>query len=247
MLPPVCLPNKTNDKSRAVATVSFMSTTSQHLSQTTRTRVRRHAERARTDRRDLYAVLDAGRICHLGVVVDGSPVVLPTSYGRVGDTLYLHGSSANRSLEAAHEHEVCVTVTHFDGLVCARAAFNHSVNYRSAVVFGVAHLVNDDAERLAALRAVTEQLIPGRWDALRAPSRKELAATSVLAVPLAEASVKVRTGPPKDDPADLGSAVWAGVVPARLAFGVPEPDPALAQATPVPAHIRALAPPAAGG
>ena len=218
-----------------------MSTTSQPLSQTPRTRVRRHAERARTERTDLYAVLDAGRICHLGVVVDGSPVVLPTSYGRLGDTLYLHGSSANRSMDAADGHQVCVTVTHFDGLVCARAAFTHSVNYRSAVMFGVARLVQDDAERLAALRAVTEQLIPGRWESVRAPSRRELAATSVLAVPLAEASVKVRTGPPKDEPADLGSAAWAGVLPARLVFGEPEPDPALEPATPVPGHIRELA------
>jgi uncharacterized protein len=224
-----------------------MSTTSQHLSQTTRTQVRRHPERARTDREDLYAVLDAGRICHLGVVMDGSPVVLPTSYGRLGDTLYLHGSSANRSIDAADGHQVCVSVTHFDGLVCARAAFTHSVNYRSAVVFGVARLVKDDAERLAALRAVTEQLIPGRWDSVRPPSRKELAATSVLAVPLAEASVKVRTGPPKDEPADLGSAAWAGVVPARLVFGEPEPDSALDGAAEVPWHIRALASRAAGG
>src|SRR6516225_10792813 len=176
-----------------------MSTQNLTLSPTGRTLVRRHSERARTDRADLFAVLDAGMICHLGVVVDGSPVVLPTAYGRVGDTLYLHGSSANRSLHAADGHEVCVTVTHLDGLVCARAAFSHSVNYRSAVVFGTARIVTDEAERLAGLRAVTEQLIPGRWDTLRPPTRKELAATSVLAVPLTEASVKVRTGPPHDE------------------------------------------------
>jgi nitroimidazol reductase NimA-like FMN-containing flavoprotein (pyridoxamine 5'-phosphate oxidase superfamily) len=211
------------------------------LSPTERTRVRRHAERARTDRADLYAVLDAGMICHLGVIVDGYPVVLPTSYGRRGDTLYLHGSSANRSLAAAGGQQVCVTVTHVDGLVCARAAFAHSVNYRSAVVFGTARTVTDPAERLAGLEAVTEQVIPGRWAAVRAPSRKELAATTVLAVPLAEASVKVRTGPPKDEPEDVASGRWAGVVPARLVFGAPEPDPAVPPGTPAPEHLAALA------
>ena len=179
-------------------------------------------------------------ICHLGVVIGGSPVVLPTAYGRRDDTLYLHGSSANRSLLAADGQQVCVTVTHLDGLVCARAVFSHSVNYRSAVVYGVATLVTDHAERLAGLRAVTEQLIPGRWEAVRAPSRKELAATAVLALPLTEASVKIRTGPPADDPADLTSAVWAGVVPAAVMFGAPQPDPALHPGIPVPGHISAL-------
>ena len=218
-----------------------MSTPSQPLSSTERTRVRRHSERAHSARADLYAVLDAGMICHLGVVVDGSPVVLPTAYGRAGDTLYLHGSSANRSLHAADGQEVCVTVTLFDGLVCARAVFTHSINYRSAVVFGTARVVTDQAERLKGLRAVTEQMIPGRWDAVRAPTRKELAATSVLAVPLAEASVKIRTGPPKDEGTDLGANVWAGVVPATVTFGEPEPDPALRPGIGTPEHIRARA------
>src|SRR4249919_586678 len=211
------------------------------LSVTERTRLRRHSERARADRPELYDVLDAGMICHFGVVVDGSPVVLPTAYARRDDTLYLHGSSANRSIMAADGQQVCVTVTHLDGLVCARAAFSHSVNYRSAMVFGAATLVRDDAERLAALRAVTEQLIPGRWEALREPTRKELAATAVLSVPLAEASVKVRTGPPSDDPADLGAGVWAGVVPVAMTFGEPEPDTALRPGIGVPDHITGLA------
>ena len=209
------------------------------LSTTERTTLHRLGERGRTDRADLYAVLDAGLICHLGVIVDGSPVVLPTAYGRVGDTLYLHGSSANRSMHAADGHEVCVTVTHLDGLVCARAAFTHSVNYRCAVVFGTARIVTDEAERLAGLRSVTEQLIPGRWDAVRAPTRKELAATSVLAVPLAEASVKVRTGPPKDEPEDLGAGIWAGVLPLGTAFGEPVSDPELPAGISAPDHIRA--------
>ena len=210
----------------------------QALSATARTRLRRHAERGKTDHADLLAVLDAGMICHLGVVVNGAPLVLPTAYGRIGDTLYLHGSSANRSLHAADGQEVCITVTHLDGLVCARSVFSHSVNYRCAVVFGTARIVAGQDERLAGLRAVTEHLIPGRWDAVRAPTRKELAATSVLAVPLDEASVKVRTGPPGDEPEDLDLPVWAGVVPMAIGFGEPEPDPALRPGITTPRHIR---------
>ena len=139
------------------------------LSTTERTRLHRLRERGSTDRADLYAVLDAGLICHLGVIVDGSPVVLPTGYGRTGDTMYLHGSSANRALLAADGQEICVTVTHLDGLVCARSVFNHSMNYRSAVIFGTARLVTGDSERLAALEAVTEQLVPGQWAYARQP------------------------------------------------------------------------------
>ena len=227
--------------SHFAATLCVMSTQTQSLSATARTRLRRHAERGKTDHADLLAVLDAGMICHLGVIHDGAPLVLPTAYGRIGDTLYLHGSSANRSLHAADGQQVCVTVTHLDGLVCARSVFSHSVNYRCAVIFGTARIVTDEAERLAGLRAVTEQLIPGRWDAVRAPTRKELAATSVLAIPLAEASVKVRTGPPADEPADLDSPVWAGVVPMAVSFGAPEPDPALRPGIGAPEHIRARA------
>jgi nitroimidazol reductase NimA-like FMN-containing flavoprotein (pyridoxamine 5'-phosphate oxidase superfamily) len=215
-----------------------MSTQSQALSVTARTRLRRHSERGKTDHADLLAVLDAGMICHLGVIHDGAPLVLPTAYGRIGDTLYLHGSSANRSLHAADGQQVCVTVTHLDGLVCARSAFSHSVNYRCAVIFGTARIVTGEQERLAGLRAVTEQLIPGRWDAVRAPTRKELAATSVLAIPLSEASVKVRTGPPSDEPEDLDLPVWAGVLPMAVSFGEPEPEAALGPGIATPDHIR---------
>jgi nitroimidazol reductase NimA-like FMN-containing flavoprotein (pyridoxamine 5'-phosphate oxidase superfamily) len=211
------------------------------LSSTSRTTISRLRERGRTDRADLHAVLDAGLICHLGVIIDGTPVVLPTGYGRRGDTLYLHGSSANRSLLAADGQEICVTVTLVDGLVCARSVFHHSMNYRSAVVLGTARVVTDDDERLAALRAVTEQLAPGRWEHTRPPTRKELAATAVLALPLDEASVKVRAGQPKDDPEDYESDIWAGVIPAALTFGQAEPDPALDQDIQVPEHILAMA------
>jgi nitroimidazol reductase NimA-like FMN-containing flavoprotein (pyridoxamine 5'-phosphate oxidase superfamily) len=211
------------------------------LSTTKRTTLHRLSERGRTDRADLYAVLDAGLVCHLGVIVDGYPVVLPTGYGRVGDTLYLHGSSGNHALRVADGNEICVTVTHLDGLVCARSVFNHSMNYRSATIFGTARLVTDDSRRLEALRAVAEQLVPGQWDHARQPTRKELAATAVLELPLAEASVKVRTGPPHDEPEDYDTGTWAGVLPAQLVFGAPEPDPDLRAGVSVPDHIRALA------
>lgn len=211
------------------------------LSSTERTRLHRLRERGRTDRAELYAVLDAGLICHLGVVIHGAPAVLPTSYGRDGDTLYLHGSSANQAMLAAVGQEVCVTVTHLDALVCARSIFHHSMNYRSAVVYGVASLVTDGDAKLAALRVVSEQLIPGRWDQTRPPTRKELAATAVIELPLAEASVKIRTGPPSDDDEDYALDVWAGTVPAALTFGAAVPDPVLRPGIGVPGHITALA------
>jgi uncharacterized protein len=211
------------------------------LSPTPRTTLHRLRERGRVDRGELDAVLAAGLVCHLGVVIDGVPVVLPTGYGRIGQTLYLHGSSANRSLLMADGQEVCVTITLLDGLVCARAAFHHSMNYRSAVIFGVARLVADPDEKLTALRAVTDHLVPDRWEHVREPTRKELAATAVIAVPLSEASVKVRAGGPKDDPEDYDSGIWAGVLPAALAFGPAVPDPAMTSDIGIPEHISALA------
>jgi len=217
---------------------SLSQTSPSLLSSTPRTTLRRHKERARTDRADLYAVLDAGLICHLGVVADGAPLVLPTAYGRDDDTLYLHGSSANGAFCSANGQQVCVTVTHMDGIVCARSVFNHSVNYRSAVVFGPATLAHDEDERWQALRIITDHLVPGRWAAARQPSRKEMAATSVLSLSLAEASVKIRTGMPADEPEDLDENVWAGVLPLSLVFGTPQTDPAVRPEIPVPAHIR---------
>jgi len=211
------------------------------LSPTPRTTLQRLRERGRLDRADLDAVLEAGLVCHLGVIIDGAPVVLPTGYGRIGGTLYLHGSSANRSLLSAAGQDVCVTITLLDGLVCARAVFHHSMNYRSAVIFGTARLVEDPDEKVAALEAITNHLVPERWDHARTPTRKELAATAVLAIPLDEASVKVRTGGPKDDAEDYDSGIWAGVLPATLTFGAAEPDPALTGDIPIPDHIAALA------
>jgi nitroimidazol reductase NimA-like FMN-containing flavoprotein (pyridoxamine 5'-phosphate oxidase superfamily) len=210
------------------------------LSTTGRTTLGRLHERGRTDRAALHGVLDAGLICHLGVVIDGTPVVLPTGYGRIDETLYLHGSSANRSLAAAAGTEVCVTVTLLDGLVCARSVFHNSMNYRSAVIYGTARLVTGEAERLEAVRAITDHLIPGRWDNSRQPSRKEMAATSVLALSLAEASVKARNGWPKDDDEDYELGFWAGLLPITMAVGPAQSDPQLKDGIAVPAHIIEL-------
>lgn len=213
------------------------------LSPTARSTIRRGAGRARTDRAELYAVLDAGLVCHLGVVLGDAPVVLPTAYGRGrgdrSDTLYLHGSTGAGTLRAAATGApVCVTVTHVDGVVYARSVFHFSMNYRSAVVHGRARLVTDHAERLAGLRAVTEHVAPGSWDHARPPTRKELAATAVLALDLAEASVKVRTGPPVDDDADVAAGGrWAGVVPVRTVVDAPQPCPLLPAGTPTPPHV----------
>src|ERR1700735_296232 len=216
----------------------IMSTETTPLSSTPRTTLRRHRERGQVDRAALYEVLDAGLICHFGVVAEGDPVVLPTAYGRDGDTLYLHGSSANGMFWAADGQRVCVTVTHMDGLVAARSVFSHSVNYRSAVIFGTAAVVTDSGERWNALRLITDHLIPGRWAAARQPTKKEMAATTVISLPLAEASVKIRTGMPADEPEDHALDVWAGVLPIAVTFGAPVPAPEMPAGAEVPAHIR---------
>ncbi|GLW12346.1 hypothetical protein Misp01_74740 [Microtetraspora sp. NBRC 13810] len=207
------------------------------LSTTDRTRLARSKERARTERADLYDVLDAGLICHLGVVANGAPMVVPTGYGRVDDTLYLHGSTGARSLRAAAGTEVCVTVTHLDGIVLARSVFHHSVNYRAAMIYGTPRAVTDPDEHLAGLRAISERLAPGQWDYARRPNRRELAATAVLALSLAEASVKVRQGPPSDEEEDYALPIWAGVLPLHTSWGTPEPDPALPAGVPAPGHV----------
>ncbi|WP_062349856.1 pyridoxamine 5'-phosphate oxidase family protein [Herbidospora yilanensis] len=207
------------------------------LSSTPRTVLGRSKDRGRTDRAELHAVLDAGLICHLGVIVDGSPMVVPTGYGRIGDTLYLHGSTGARSLRTAPGDTICVTVTHLDGIVLARSVFHHSVNYRSAMIYGVPRLVTDEEERMAGLAAITEQLAPGQWDYARLPNRKEMAATAVLALSLEEASVKMRAAGPNDDDEDYDLPIWAGVLPVVTTWGEPEPDPKMTRDIPVPAHI----------
>ncbi|MGH8887207.1 MAG: pyridoxamine 5'-phosphate oxidase family protein [Egibacteraceae bacterium] len=208
------------------------------LGATERTRVRRLPARAATDRSALYDVLDSGLICHVGFAHDGHPVVIPTSYGRAGERLYLHGSTGSRMLRAlSGGAPVCVTVTLVDGLVLARSVFHHSMNYRSAVVFGVATPLADPQEKLDGLRTIVEHLVPSRWADARLPSPRELAATTVVSLPLDEASVKVRTGPPLDDEDDYALRVWAGVIPLALTAGPPEDDPRLAPGLPPPRYV----------
>ncbi|GGT15614.1 hypothetical protein GCM10014713_05550 [Streptomyces purpureus] len=208
------------------------------LPETDRTRHRRMRERGTVDRAALEAILDAGFLCHVGVVVDGHPMVVPTVYGSDGQNLYFHGSVASRSLVAAPDTTVCVTVTHVDGLVLARSVFEHGVNYRSAMIYGTPRLLTDPEEKLAGLRCLTEHATPGQWDYARRPNRKELAATALLALPLDEASVKIRTGAPDDgDGPDAELGLWAGVLPLATSFGAPEPDPALTDGIPAPPHI----------
>ena len=203
---------------------------------TERTRHRRLREQGSLERAELEAILDAGFVCHLGVVLDGRPVVVPTVYGRDERRLYLHGSVASRSLSG--DTPVCVTVTHVDGLVLARSVFEHGVNYRSAMIHGTARRVTDPEEKLAGLRRLTEHSAPGQWSYARRPDRRELAATTLLAVSLHEASVKIRTGAPDDgDGPDAALGLWAGVLPLISAWGAPEPDPALPPDAAVPEHI----------
>lgn len=192
---------------------------------TPRTTVRRRAARGAYDRATIEAVLDAGKVCHLAVADDDGPVVLPTGYVRVGDEVVLHGSSANHLMRlAADGRPVCVSVTLLDGLVLAKSAFNHSMNYRSVVAFGRARVVEGDEKR-AVLDAFVDHMVPGRSAVARPPTQAELDATLVLAVPLDEASAKVRTGPPRDSEADQALDVWAGVVPLAMVEGEPEPAP----------------------
>jgi hypothetical protein len=198
------------------------------LTQTARTTLKRLPKRGAFDRESINQILDEGFICHVGFAVDGQPFVIPTGYARAGDRLFIHGSQASRMLRTLGQGiDVCVTVTLIDGLVLARSAFHHSMNYRSVVVFGRAAVVDEREEKLAALRVLSEHMIPGRWDDVREPSERELQLTTVLSLPLTEASAKVRTGPPLDDEADYEMDVWAGVIPLRLVADVPVADPRL--------------------
>jgi uncharacterized protein len=193
--------------------------------QTPRTTVRRLAARGAYDRDTIYAILDEAYICHVGFVVDGHPFVIPTIHARVGDTLYFHGSAASRMLRSLRDGvDACVTVTLLDGLVLARSAFHHSMNYRSVVVLGMGREVTDRVEKLHALDAIVEHVVLGRSKIARPPNESEIRQTMVIAMPLAEASAKVRTGPPLDDEPDYALDVWAGVIPISLAKGEPIQD-----------------------
>jgi nitroimidazol reductase NimA-like FMN-containing flavoprotein (pyridoxamine 5'-phosphate oxidase superfamily) len=205
---------------------------------TERTRVRRLAKRGSYDCATVHSILDEAFICHIGLVIDGSPVVLPTAYGRAGEQLFIHGAAANRMLKtAAQGFDICVTVTLVDGLVLARSAFHHSINYRSVVIFGQARLLTDPAEKNEALRVISDHIIRGRWDEVRVPSQKELAATAVIAIDLEEVSAKIRTGSPVDDEEDMALPVWAGILPLALTPGAPVPDMQGDAAPPLPDYI----------
>ena len=192
---------------------------------TERTQLRRLPKRGVFDRETIYKILDEGFVCHVGFTVGGKTFVIPTGYARVGDRLLIHGSSASRMLRAMSDGiEVCATVTLIDGLVLARSAFHHSVNYRSVVVFGAAGLVTGEEEKIEALRAFTEHMVPGRWQEVRRPNKGEVAATAVLSLPIREASAKVRTGDPIDAEEDYELDVWAGVIPLKLRADAPRDD-----------------------
>jgi nitroimidazol reductase NimA-like FMN-containing flavoprotein (pyridoxamine 5'-phosphate oxidase superfamily) len=203
-------------------------------------RLRRKRERGSYDRAVIDAILDEALIAHLGIADDsGQPIVIPTLHARDGDLVYCHGSAASRTLRAlAGGARVCLTVSLIDGLVLARSAMHHSANYRSVVLLGTARSVEQPAEKLAALRAVVEHIVPGRWGEIRPPSEDELTATAVLAIPIEEASAKVRTGAPIDDEEDYALGAWAGVIPLSVSAGAPEPDALLAAGIALPPHVE---------
>ena len=204
--------------------------------QTERTTVKRLADRGRYEQDQIYAILDEAYLCHVGIVVDGTPIVTPTLHVRVGDHLVLHGSPASRMLRTASTQEICVTATLVDGFVLARSAFHHSINYRSVVVIGWAEVV-PETDKAAALDALVDKMVPGRIPSLRPMSAKEVKATSVLRLSISEASAKVRTGPPGDDEEDYDLPIWAGVVPLVTSYGPPVTDPAMRMEIDIPAHV----------
>ena len=206
---------------------------------TDRTQVKRLPKRGNYDRETVYNILDTAFVCHVGFSVDGQPFVIPTNYGRSGDMLYLHGSAASRMLNTLSDGvPVCVTVTHVDGLVLARSAFHHSVNYRSVVILGKAQLVEDPAEKMEALRIFTEHVMKGRWNDVRIPTEQELKATTVLSLPLEEVSAKVRTGGPIDDEPDYALPMWAGVLPLETVAKTPLPDARRKNDPPIPEYLK---------
>ncbi len=218
------------------------------IAPTARTRVKRLPKRASYDADAIYSILDTALVCHVGFALGGQPYVIPTLHVRIADRLYIHGSAASRMLGAAADGTpMAVTVTHIDGLVLARSAFHHSVNYRSAVILGAATLVTEPAEKFAVMKGLIDHVAPGRWDHIRQPNDKELAATSVLSIPIEEASAKLRSGDPLDDEADYALPIWAGQIPFETRPLAPVTDARLAASTPIPAHVTGYALPANRG
>ena len=203
-------------------------------------KVKRIPKRGFYDKPTIYSILDAAFVCHVGFVVDNQPFVIPTSYGRDGNKIYLHGATTSRMMKALKKGiPVCLTVTHIDGLVLARSVFHHSINYRSVVVFGTAHLVPNE-EKLAALKVITNHILAGRWEESRQPIAKELKATTILSVEIDQASAKIRAAPPSDDKLDYDLPIWAGVVPLHKTWGQPEPDPLLKEGIELAESVKKL-------
>jgi nitroimidazol reductase NimA-like FMN-containing flavoprotein (pyridoxamine 5'-phosphate oxidase superfamily)/GNAT superfamily N-acetyltransferase len=216
----------------------------QEIKPTPRTTVNRMRKRGTYDREVVHAILDRALVCHVGVIVDGAPRVLPTLHARLGDSVFIHGAVSNKMIRTAAEGvEICLTATLIDGLVMARSAFHHSVEYRSTVIFGVAHEVTDPARKIAAMRALVEHIGPGQWDRIRQPSPKELAATSILELPIEEASAKVRADGVVDDEADYALPIWAGVIPLRTDALIPIADPRVTHGIAMPQNISEYVPP----
>jgi len=206
---------------------------------TERTRVRRISDRGHYDQDTIFSIIDEAMICHVGFIQNNNPVVIPTIHARLGNTLYIHGSGASRMLKViSNQNNICVTISLIDGIVLARSAFHHSMNYRSVVIFGSGRKINDPKEKLNALKAVSDHLIPERWDDVRPPNQKELDATTVIAISLEEASAKIRTGPPSDDEDDYKLSVWAGVLPITLIKEELIPDPVLPDKIDIPNYLK---------
>jgi nitroimidazol reductase NimA-like FMN-containing flavoprotein (pyridoxamine 5'-phosphate oxidase superfamily) len=208
---------------------------------TSRNRLLRLAKRAEYDRQAIYDIVDAALICHVAYVIDGQPYVIPTLHARDGDTLLLHGHGTSRTLEhAGAGNPVCVGITHTDGIVLARSMFNHSINYRSVAIYGNGRAITDSGEKTDALYRFSEKIVPGRWNDVRPMSEQELKATAVVAIDIEQASAKIRTGEPKDEPEDLGFPAWAGVIPIAEVYGTPAPEQHVPADSPVPPYISEL-------
>ena len=209
------------------------------LAITQRNKLKRYPQRGNYDRDIIDSILDEGLICHVGFVVDGQPFVIPTAYGRIDDQIYIHGSPLSRMLRSLQQGiEVCITITLLDGLVLARSAFHHSMNYRSVVIFGTAMAIDSPAEKMVALKAFTNHVLPDRWSQVRPATNKEVAGTLVLALSLTEASAKIRTGPPVDDEADYALPIWAGELPLRVVTDIPIDDPKLSAGIHCPESVQ---------
>ena len=203
-----------------------------------RNRVKRISNKSDYSKETVHAIIDEALFCHLGIIHDGKPVVIPTIHARMGDHIVFHGSNASRLLKISNNNEICVTITLLDGLVMARSLFNSSMNYRSAVIFGKGEIIKDHNERMAAFKSITDHIAPGRWDDARQPNNSELKQTSVVRMPIDEASAKISMGPPDDEDEDYALDYWAGVIPINQTYGEPESDPILQEGITIPIYLK---------